>query len=232
VPPSIGKQPSNESRFSRGDGRRGVCRRRRRSPCRRHDARDRRLQTLVSRRRVVVSKLAKFLREHELRLALLWRRLAHVAPRIPAAHRVAADHVRLSPDAALPPVEVRRLEEPPLRTPKMRLLRSPSAYGSSSCLHNLQAARLTSRVSAAGEGWRGGCRERSEPPCSYRDTQARRLHTLVRRAADRDCGDAPLDCAAEHRASAPSPTPVASLRAWPEEWTPVHLPAAALSPVR
>ena len=39
---------------------------------------------------------------------------------------------------------------------------------------------LTGCVSAASVGWRGVCRERSEPPCRTRDAQARRLHTLVR----------------------------------------------------
>jgi hypothetical protein len=36
------------------------------------------------------------------------------------------------------------------------------------------------RITREREGWRGVCRERSEAPCRRRDTQARRVHTLVR----------------------------------------------------
>ena len=36
------------------------------------------------------------------------------------------------------------------------------------------------RITREREGWRGVCCERSETPCRRRDTQARRVHTLVR----------------------------------------------------
>ena len=41
------------------------------------------------------------------------------------------------------------------------------------------------RITREREGWRGVCRERSEPPCRRRDTQARRVHTLVSRRLTR-----------------------------------------------
>ena len=37
------------------------------------------------------------------------------------------------------------------------------------------------RISRERQGWRGGCVAGDSPRCSRRDSQARRLHTLVRR---------------------------------------------------
>jgi hypothetical protein len=160
-------------------------------PCRPRDTQVRRLHTLV---RLLATRPSSRTRPAESPLAPTQDRAGRASSHMSAldpgrlvqprtrAH-LRSELLAVRPDRRSS-ARTDKTPQPPCPTWGTSSCGAPSRMTLSPCLPVLLIAyrfeQPNACASAAGDGWRGVCCARRAPPCRRRDTQARRLHTLVR----------------------------------------------------